>query len=147
MSCHSLFQEIFLTQGLNPGLPHYRQTLYRRATREVQGVEDSTIHSLLQSLLSCGVGGWRIQLPGSCSAMTPLDSSPSSYTGGQGRQRRRLDSGALCSALFCPVLWQGSPGVASGAQHSAPAQAWSWQGDREIALFIVPGESGFLKPV
>ena len=28
-----------------------------------------------------------------------------------------------------------------------PAQAWSWQGDREIALFIVPGESGFLKPV
>ena len=64
-----------------------------------------------------------------------------------GEQRRRLDSGALCSALFCPVLWQGGPEVASGAQHSAPAQAWSWQGDREIALFIVPGASGFLKPV
>ena len=28
MGCHSFLQEIFLTQGLNPGLPHYRQTLY-----------------------------------------------------------------------------------------------------------------------
>ena len=26
--CHFLPQEIFLTQGLNPGLPHCRQTLY-----------------------------------------------------------------------------------------------------------------------
>ena len=29
MSCHFLLQEIFLTQGLNPSLPHCRQTLYR----------------------------------------------------------------------------------------------------------------------
>ena len=28
MGCHFLLQEIFLTQGLNPGLPHCRQTLY-----------------------------------------------------------------------------------------------------------------------
>ena len=27
--CHFLLQRIFLTQGLNPGLPHSRQTLYR----------------------------------------------------------------------------------------------------------------------
>ena len=27
--CHFLLQEIFLTQGLNPGLLHFRQTLYR----------------------------------------------------------------------------------------------------------------------
>ena len=26
---HSLFQGIFSTQGMNPGLPHYRQTLYQ----------------------------------------------------------------------------------------------------------------------
>ena len=26
--CHSLLQEIFLTQGLNPGLPHCTHTLY-----------------------------------------------------------------------------------------------------------------------
>ena len=28
MGCHSLLQGIFLTQGLNPGLLHYRQILY-----------------------------------------------------------------------------------------------------------------------
>src|SRR5574337_503031 len=29
VGCHFLLQEIFLTQGLNPGLPYSRQTLYR----------------------------------------------------------------------------------------------------------------------
>ena len=29
VGCHFLLLEIFLTQGLNPGLPHCRQTLYR----------------------------------------------------------------------------------------------------------------------
>ena len=29
VGCHFLLQGIFLTQGLNPGLPHCRQTLYR----------------------------------------------------------------------------------------------------------------------
>ena len=28
VNCHSLLQRIFLTQGLNPGLLHYRQILY-----------------------------------------------------------------------------------------------------------------------
>ena len=28
VGCHFLFQGIFPTQGLNPGLPHWRQTLY-----------------------------------------------------------------------------------------------------------------------
>ena len=28
VDCHFLLQDIFPTQGLNPGLPHYRQTLY-----------------------------------------------------------------------------------------------------------------------
>ena len=28
MGCHFLLQEIFPTQGLNPGLPHCRQTFY-----------------------------------------------------------------------------------------------------------------------
>ena len=29
VGCHFLLRRIFLTQGLNPGLPHCRQTLYR----------------------------------------------------------------------------------------------------------------------
>ena len=28
VGCHFFLQEIFPTQGLTPGLPHYRQTLY-----------------------------------------------------------------------------------------------------------------------
>ena len=28
VGCHFLLQEIFLTQGLNPGLPYYSQMLY-----------------------------------------------------------------------------------------------------------------------
>ena len=28
VGCHALLQEIFLTQGSNPGLPHCRQILY-----------------------------------------------------------------------------------------------------------------------
>ena len=28
MGCHFLLQEVFLTQGLTPGLPHCRQMLY-----------------------------------------------------------------------------------------------------------------------
>ena len=34
VGCHALLQGIFLTQGLNPGLPHCRWILYRWATRE-----------------------------------------------------------------------------------------------------------------
>ena len=35
VGCHALFQGIFPTQGLNPGLPHSRQILYHLSTREV----------------------------------------------------------------------------------------------------------------
>ena len=36
MGCHFLFQEIFLTHGLNPGLPHCRQTLYHLSHQRSQ---------------------------------------------------------------------------------------------------------------
>ena len=35
MGCHFLLQEIFPTQGLNPGLPRCRQTLYHLSHQEV----------------------------------------------------------------------------------------------------------------
>ena len=37
VGCHFLLQGIFLTQGLNPDLPHSRQTLNLWATREALG--------------------------------------------------------------------------------------------------------------
>ena len=34
VGCHALLQGIFLTEGLNPGLPHCRQILYQSVTGE-----------------------------------------------------------------------------------------------------------------
>ena len=42
VGCHFLLQGIFPTQGLNPGLPHYRQTLYRLSQ---QGSQKDSINS------------------------------------------------------------------------------------------------------
>ena len=42
MDCHFLLQGIFLTQGSNPGLPHYRQTLYCLSH---QGSPDVELHN------------------------------------------------------------------------------------------------------
>ena len=36
VGCHFLLQEIFLTKGLNPGLPHCRQTLSRLGHQGIQ---------------------------------------------------------------------------------------------------------------
>ena len=47
VGCHFLLQEIFPTQGLNPGLPHCRQTLYH--------LSHLTITSFLPSLLECSL--------------------------------------------------------------------------------------------
>ena len=43
MDCHFLLQEIFLTQGSNPGLLHCRQTLYRLSH------QGSDLYSILKS--------------------------------------------------------------------------------------------------
>ena len=34
VGCHFFLQEIFPTEGLNPGLPHCRQTLYRLSHKD-----------------------------------------------------------------------------------------------------------------
>ena len=44
---HFLLQEIFLTQGLNPGLPHCRQTLYRLSH------QGSSVVAAIKSRQSC----------------------------------------------------------------------------------------------
>ena len=48
MRCQSLLQGIFLTQGLNPGLPHCRQILYRlshqRGRSAVRGLWENSHH-------------------------------------------------------------------------------------------------------
>ena len=49
MGCHFLLQEIFSTQGLKPGLPHCRQTLYR-LSHQGSGTEIITFLLLLAKL-------------------------------------------------------------------------------------------------
>ena len=44
VGCHFLLQGIFPTQGLNPGLPHCRQTLYRLSH------QGSLVHSEVQKI-------------------------------------------------------------------------------------------------
>ena len=48
MGCQSLLQGIFLTQALNPGLPHCRQILYRlshqRSQSAVRGLWENSHH-------------------------------------------------------------------------------------------------------
>ena len=63
VGCHFLFQEIFPTQGLNPGLPHCRQTLYplshQRSPRpqgELTTDFEVTVYVILSSL------GFKFQL-------------------------------------------------------------------------------------
>ena len=58
VECHFLLQGIFPTQGLNPGLPHCRQTLYRLS-------HQGSPHQILP--------GWDTQLLGQEPAVSPFD--------------------------------------------------------------------------
>ena len=52
VSCHFLLQEIFPTQGLNPGLPHCRQMLYRLSHQESSRCCALLLHILLLGNMS-----------------------------------------------------------------------------------------------
>ena len=57
VGCYFLLQEIFPTQGSNPGLPHCRQILHQLSTREASA--SSWGLASAPSLLSCGSGETR----------------------------------------------------------------------------------------
>ena len=54
VGCHSLLQGIFLTQGSNPGLLHYRQTLPSEPPGDPNGPQ--TCHVLIQLILTMTLG-------------------------------------------------------------------------------------------
>ena len=65
VGCHFLFQGIFPTQGLNPGLPHCRQTLYHIAGRLFTdwATREDLIGNLLK-LFHCWAGhAWKVSNP------------------------------------------------------------------------------------
>ena len=55
MACHFLLQGIFLTQGLNPGLPHCKQILYHLSHQGSPGFylgpQELAAHKKLQKSL------------------------------------------------------------------------------------------------
>ena len=70
VGCHFLLQGIFLTQGSNLGLPHYRQTLYRLSQqgipdtqkRKITNLKDSIYHfSLMETVRDVALWKERIQ--------------------------------------------------------------------------------------
>ena len=48
VGCHFLLQGIFPTQGLNPGLLHYRQILYYLGHQESPQIDHGSVHGILQ---------------------------------------------------------------------------------------------------
>ena len=48
VGCHFLLQGIFSTQGLNPGLLHYRQILYHLSHQESSKIDHGSVHGILQ---------------------------------------------------------------------------------------------------
>ena len=64
MSSHSLFQGIFPTQGLNPGLLHCRRILYQLSQKEVSDqLDGETVETVSDFIL----GGSKITADGDCS--------------------------------------------------------------------------------
>ena len=57
VGCHSLLQEIFLTQGLNPGLLQYRQILYHLPPEKPKNTEMGSL-SLLQGIFWTPESNW-----------------------------------------------------------------------------------------
>ena len=64
MGCHSLLQEIFLTQGSNPSLLHCRQIAYHRVSREApRGIFLFSHQVVSNSLWPYGLQHTRIPCP------------------------------------------------------------------------------------
>ena len=64
VGCHFLLQEIFPTQGLNPGLPHCRQMLYRLSHQEVPLHTRIMLNVTVSDFI---FGGSKITADGDCS--------------------------------------------------------------------------------
>ena len=69
VGCHFLLQGIFPTQGSNPGLPHYRQTLYR-LNHQGSCLQCKTIRLQMQETRVPSLG--REDSPGGGSGNNPL---------------------------------------------------------------------------
>ena len=91
MGCHFLLQGIFTTQGSNPGLLHYRQTLYHLSH---QGSPSPRIF-----LFKCTCYVVLCLLTQSCLTLQPMDCSPLSSRCPWGFSMQEYWSGLPCLPL------------------------------------------------
>ena len=117
MDCHFLLQGIFLTQGLNPGLPHYRQTLYRLSHQE--SPRNGRRHNSLPSTVSPQTWGWGLE---DTTARVLLSNFPSRFKSkllhrwtGEAEEEAGLWGSVLCPVLSCPVAGWPRGGLGSPA--------------------------------
>ena len=87
--CHSIFQGIFLTQGLNPGILHYRRILYHLIHLGspkwclTHGESDSVSHSVVfDSLQPHELYTTRLECPGRHQATLSMGFSRQEYWSG-----------------------------------------------------------------
>ena len=96
----SLLQRIFPTQGLNPGLPHCRQTLYSLSHQEIP----QNLHDTVLSMMTL------------CDPMDPLNSLGQNTGVGRLSLLQRIlpiqeSNWSLlhCRQILCQLNYQGSP--------------------------------------
>ena len=60
VGCHALFQEIFPTQGSNPGLPHFKQILYHLSNHAAAAAKSLQSCPTLCNPMDCSLPGYSI---------------------------------------------------------------------------------------
>ena len=135
MGCHFLLQEIFLTQGLNPGLLYYSQTLYRLSH---QGSYVSTLFPL------SNCAPWGLPRIGKEPVLYPLTDSSQAlnliWAGHSGKQWFLF----LALISVCGDWWD-DPLLPDTLGDKSFAENWEWAQDREgssdesVVSWIPPG--------
>ena len=103
VGCHCLLQRIFLTQGLNSGLPHCKQMLYRLSHQEVHMHVSIPLQSLfsfrlLQSIHQCSL----CYTVGSCWLSVFYMSEPLFV---ESPFKTQVETSSVCGGTTISFLW------------------------------------------
>ena len=123
MGCHAALQGIFPTQGLNPGLPHCRWTLYQLSHQ----VSPLTICPLTNLQHPPLLGFWQWP-PGSPPWDFSFENPPSHFLSPCYRHSHELTLASTIQCRWCCTFWgHHQPRVESILSHP-------WRGRAELAL-------------
>jgi len=92
VGCHALLQEIFLTQGLNPGLLHCRQILYHLSHQGSPRIQEGIAYRFSMGSSDPEIEQW--------SSALQKDSSPAELT----VKPRYMNMYSLITLFYYPSL-------------------------------------------